>query len=205
MPRPLAYELKEVPTGARDRFWANVTKLGPDDCWPWTGSLSSTGYGRLNINGRPHLAHRISYVAHVGPLPEGNWVIDHLCRVKHCVNPAHLDLVPSRVNTERGLHGLKWNPAWHDEAVKLWYEGLLRSEIADRLGQSLAGVCEVLSGRGIKAPTGYRATDVIHETCSECGATKPPSRVPLCKSCKFREWAARGRRGITAREKERAA
>jgi hypothetical protein len=72
--------------------------LGP--CWMWTGALHSggrTGYGWFR--GRA-LAHRASYEIHVGPIPSGEQV-DHLCRVRLCVNPGHLESVTPRVNVLR--------------------------------------------------------------------------------------------------------
>ncbi len=46
-------------------------------------------------------AHRFAFEMARGPVPEG-LQLDHLCRVRHCVNPGHLELVTSRVNTLRG-------------------------------------------------------------------------------------------------------
>ena len=72
------------------------------DCWLWTGGLSSTGYGQLKINGRQTKAHRAAYEELVGPVPEG-LDLDHLCRVRRCINPAHLEPVTRRENTLRGI------------------------------------------------------------------------------------------------------
>ena len=75
---------------------ANV-KIDPDTgCWNWQGRMQPTGYGRF---GRP-FAHRYYYELLVGPIPEG-LQIDHLCRNRGCVNPAHLEPVTARVNTLR--------------------------------------------------------------------------------------------------------
>lgn len=85
------------------RFWAKVNKT--DTCWLWTGSINKRGYGRVRRGGkvgRIILAHRYAYEASIGPIPAG-LVIDHVCRVKHCVNPSHLEAVPDRVNVARGI------------------------------------------------------------------------------------------------------
>lgn len=70
-------------------------------CWLWTGSINSQGYGRLKWAGRQVQAHRAAYEELVGPIPDG-LTIDHLCRVRNCVNPAHLEPVTQRENTLRG-------------------------------------------------------------------------------------------------------
>ena len=83
-----------------DRFWSRVDKT--DGCWLWTGALVTGGYGSIGLGQRRNgLAHRVSYELHVGPIPNG-LQIDHLCRVRRCVNPAHLDVVTIRENVLRG-------------------------------------------------------------------------------------------------------
>jgi hypothetical protein len=88
-----------------ERFWAKVDKHG-DGCWLWTGATSA-GYGHIFVAGRKgrgrlSLAHRVSYEMHVGPIPVG-LDLDHLCRVRNCVNPAHLEPVTRQVNLARGI------------------------------------------------------------------------------------------------------
>lgn len=75
-----------------------------DNCWVWQGYLSSTGYGRYweKSEKKEYQAHRLVYTLLVGPIPTG-LVLDHLCRVHNCVNPAHLEPVSPEVNTARGL------------------------------------------------------------------------------------------------------
>jgi len=74
-------------------------------CWTWVASATLNGYGQVSvrINGerRVRYAHRAVYELLVGPIPEG-MVIDHLCRNKLCVNPAHLEVVTNRENLMRG-------------------------------------------------------------------------------------------------------
>jgi hypothetical protein len=82
-----------------ERFMAKVEKT--DSCWIWTAQCTPGGYGRFKIGGRPLRAHRVAYELLVGPIPEG-LVLDHLCRVRHCVNPAHLEPVTQRENVLRG-------------------------------------------------------------------------------------------------------
>jgi hypothetical protein len=96
-----------------ERFWAKVTKDGPvpasrpdlGPCWVWTAGKRWNGYGHFNFNraGQPPstVAHKFAYETLVGPVPDG-LQLDHLCRVRHCVNPAHLEPVPQVVNIFRG-------------------------------------------------------------------------------------------------------
>ncbi len=86
------------PVPPAERFWRFVTQR--DDCWVWTGSKNN-GYGHFwNGAGRTY-AHRWAYESMVGEIPDG-LTLDHLCRVRACVNPSHLDPTPIRVNTLRG-------------------------------------------------------------------------------------------------------
>lgn len=83
------------------RFWSRVS-VDPSGCWLWTGALSLAGYGHAGsprVNGDQY-AHRAAYIAVKGPIPEGLG-LDHLCRVRHCVNPEHLEAVTQRENIMR--------------------------------------------------------------------------------------------------------
>lgn len=73
-------------------------------CWEWVGSITATGYGRAwdDELKRADWAHRVIYRRLVGPIPVG-LTLDHLCRVRHCVNPAMLEPVSQLVNNVRGI------------------------------------------------------------------------------------------------------
>lgn len=89
-----------MPNDPQD-MWQHVQKAGPGGCWTWTGNISIQGYGRFCVNYRGYRAHRLAYELLVGPIPRG-LVLDHLCRNKLCVNPAHLEPVTQRENVLRG-------------------------------------------------------------------------------------------------------
>ena len=86
----------------RDRIQACSEPEPNTGCWLWTAALKN-GYGRITMMNpkRKTAAHRVSYEAFVGPIPEG-LTLDHLCRVRCCVNPAHLEPVTMRENIMRG-------------------------------------------------------------------------------------------------------
>lgn len=78
-----------------------MSKVDDDGkCWLWTGPVSPAGYGYLTHQGQSLRAHRFAYELVNGPVPDG-LVLDHLCRVRRCVNPAHLEAVTQRVNLMR--------------------------------------------------------------------------------------------------------
>jgi hypothetical protein len=88
-----------------DRLPASISKRIVADehgCWIWTGARQSKGYGNAYSTATGvRLAHRLTYELLVGPIPDG-LELDHLCRVRHCVNPAHLEPVTHCENVLRG-------------------------------------------------------------------------------------------------------
>jgi hypothetical protein len=110
---PLAVRLDFSRT-VEERFWAKVDKNGPvpdyaphlGPCWVWTAAKMS-GYGAFFLDGRNVYAHVVSYTWEYGEIPK--WKErDHLCRVRACVRPSHLEAVTHWVNVARGTspHGV---------------------------------------------------------------------------------------------------
>jgi hypothetical protein len=101
----------DVTMELQHRFVTKV-RVADDGCWIWLGSRSDAGYGILWSGERRLRAHRFAYTAVVGPIPEG-LDLDHLCRVRHCVNPAHLEPVTRGENARRG----------EAPTIKVWRSG----------------------------------------------------------------------------------
>lgn len=108
-----------------ERLLSKIVVDPATGCWKWTDKLNADGYGRIGVNGAARSAHRTAYTVLVGPIPQG-LELDHLCRVRHCINPDHLEPVTHAENIRRGLaleaalayyrnlthckHGHEWTP-----------------------------------------------------------------------------------------------
>ena len=68
--------------------WRKVSVNGPDECWPWVGSVSAAGYGVFGVNRRLVYAHRAAFEHANGRPPAGE--VMHACDNPRCCNPAHL-------------------------------------------------------------------------------------------------------------------
>lgn len=73
-------------------------------CWIFGQHIAATGYGQVSIGGQLRLAHRVFYERAHGPIPDG-LTVDHLCRVRACVNPDHMEIVTRAENLRRGQIG----------------------------------------------------------------------------------------------------
>lgn len=118
--------------------------IDPDTgCWVWQRSLNNGGYGVLFHTGKNRKAHRVYYEQHHGPIPDGA-EIDHLCRNRACVNPAHLEAVGRHENIRRGA-ATKLN-ADQVREIRAAYAagGVTYKVLAQRFGISVPHVCEIV-------------------------------------------------------------
>lgn len=91
----------------RHDFWQHVDTPNTDDCWLWLQSTASHGYGQTWDGITVRLAHRVAWVLwHREQVPE-DMTIDHTCRNRICVNPAHLRLLTNVDNARLNGHAVK--------------------------------------------------------------------------------------------------
>lgn len=93
------------------RYWQKVDKT--ESCWIWIGQIRKRdGYGYFWDGEKKVLAHRWGYQKARGAIKNE---LDHLCRVRACVNPEHLEDVTHKVNVNRGAHCQKTHcPQGHE-------------------------------------------------------------------------------------------
>jgi hypothetical protein len=90
----------QIPDEALTRFRSRCAPPDPNGCIRWTAG-KCVGYGIIWIGGHARRAHRVAYELARGPIPAG-LVVDHLCRVRDCVNVEHMELVTLVENIMRG-------------------------------------------------------------------------------------------------------
>ena len=138
----------------QERFENKFTKT--DGCWEWNACRNSDGYGRFNVAGITHFAHRISFQLYVGEIQEGLFVCHH-CDNPGCVNPAHLflgtnaDNLRDRDNKGRGVYCcgeknvLAKLTATQVVEIRVAYsEGATQRNLAKEFGVSQATICHIV-------------------------------------------------------------
>lgn len=172
MSAALCYNSTMLPVIAPS-FWANVCPEPMSGCWLWVGTVSKQGYGSFSLAGKRFAAHRYSWEASRGPIPAG-LQIDHLCRVRCCVNPQHLEPVTGKENVHRAAilrthckHGHPFN----EENTQ--YHGTVR----------ICRKCVI------------RARRLYRRACKAVGITRPGGgesarHSQTCKPCGNCEWCA---------------
>lgn len=146
----------ELSKPEAERFWPKVRRAGDDDCWLWSGSLMTRGYGQFFWNGRPDGAHRVAWILTHGSIPDGLFVL-HRCDVRPCCNPAHLFLGTHKHNMEDAqakgtLHVPRprkqtVTDAQCAEMLALYRAGMQQNHIAQRFGVSKTYVCLLVKGK----------------------------------------------------------
>lgn len=141
------------------RFWSKVDKRGPDECWLWTASTDTHGYGQLRIDAtRKRLAHRFAW-----ELANGSALgmcVCHRCDVRRCVNPSHLFLGSNAENVaDRHAKGRSRAPSGAasgrakltDADVRAVFDmlgrGVTQKQIAEGMGVSKSAISWISTGQ----------------------------------------------------------
>lgn len=115
-------------------------------CWLWLFYVSTGGYGQIHHNGKLLPAHQLYYERLYGPVAEG-LELDHLCRVRHCVNPKHLEPVPRVENVRRGAH-TKLSLEQASEIRSMYARGQMsQRQIADQFGVQQTTISRIVLGQ----------------------------------------------------------
>ena len=140
----------------RSRLYDKILMSDEESCWPWLGARNSRGYGNLRIGDTVQTAHRVSYIVHNGPIPEGLHVL-HACDQPSCQNPSHLFTGTAKDNahdrntkgrTAKGSANGKSKLTENDvRAIKIMLaEGRLHTYIAERFPITRRAVGYIASG-----------------------------------------------------------
>ena len=136
------------------------------ECVLWTKANNYT-YGVQRIGGKLHLAHRVAYETHVGPIPHRSWVL-HQCDTPLCVNPKHLFL-GTHVDNMRDMIAKGRVKGWLSEEKVLEICILLREStmkinvIAERFGVYPSTIYSINNGRSRSLITGINPGQHIRE------------------------------------------
>src|SRR5262245_49828213 len=148
----------------------------PTGCWRWLGSTRPRGYGQLKWKGVPRQAHRAVYELLVGDLAAGI-TIDHLCGVKLCVNPAHMEPVTVDENHRRWARSIASCKRGHPFSVENTYrtpQGGRRCRTCRKLGR-VTSVAAPRRYRPSHCPAGH-AYDETNTYVSKAGSR-------MCRTC----------------------
>lgn len=134
-----------------DKFLSRYTPVTESGCWLWDGPVNEKGYGR---DGQLR-AHRIAYELFNGAIPDG-MTVDHMCRVRCCINPAHLQLMTHReANIQGGSGNRKFDPI---------------------TGEQVCIRGHVMKGENVRVRYYKNSTRIFQLACQTCDAMHNESR-----------------------------
>jgi HNH endonuclease len=152
----------QIKASLASRFWKKVVvSADEDDCWGWIGcTVKKYGYIQKVQNGEGRIyAHRVSWVLHNGPIPDGMWVL-HKCDNQPCCNPRHLFVgTPKDNGADMSIKGRSKAPKGDDcvrrkldsgqvAEIRLRHAaGETRKSLAQEFGVCVPHVCDIVNRR----------------------------------------------------------
>ncbi|MGH7184505.1 MAG: HNH endonuclease [Nitrospiraceae bacterium] len=131
-------------------------------CWIWQLKVGGDGYAQIKHNKRSFHAHIYYYRQYRGEYPTmiNGWraEVDHLCRVRTCVNPSHLEIV-SQIENLRSGDVAGFNETDLASIREMYLSGKSQSQIGRHYGVSQSCIQKILSGsrwKGIAEPVEAR-------------------------------------------------
>lgn len=155
------YRMPTFPPRRIRKFWNNVEKKSPNECWEWIGATDSKGYGKFfSCEDGSHkllISHRIAYFLANGVDP-GDEVVCHSCDNPLCCNPAHLWLGTHQDNIDdmcrKGRQGRAASTLSDNDVFMMrefWYSRMFtQSEIGTMYGLTKPAVCNIVNGNTFK-------------------------------------------------------
>lgn len=135
-------------------------------CWNWIQSLQSAGYGQVRIETKTWLAHRASWVAHRGPIPNGMFVL-HQCDNTQCCNPDHLFLGTAQDNLDDAIRKGRHLGGFPPGAVRLRRIRTLTDDDVRRIRSSTETAKELAAALGVGLPTIYNIRNGVRKQLVE--------------------------------------
>jgi hypothetical protein len=94
-------EAKRILTKIRFEPAPEHMPEGTSPCWIWTGRIHRDGYGQVKYRGKNHYTHKLVHRLTTRTTPPDGHEYDHLCYVRACCNPAHIEIVSKQENLDR--------------------------------------------------------------------------------------------------------
>lgn len=160
-------------------------------CWEWLRASNGAGYGTVYLRGGESLAHRASYVAAYGPIPDDRNHIHHRCENKLCVNPLHLEALSSSEHKSlhmRAASTLTWDDVRAIREANRAGVGIY--ELADTYGLSTGTLHPLILNRTWIDPDYEPGVD---RDCEECESTFRTTKVNkrFCSTYCRSKWNSR--------------